>query len=74
LMVMNKSHAVVFGPIGAGKSSLMRNALQCLPEDYAALVPDVVGGVEGYEGYTDYYAPYPINVVGELSPVILPAS
>ncbi|PLC64010.1 hypothetical protein B7L68_05635 [Thermoproteus sp. CP80] len=73
LMVMNKSHAVVFGPIGAGKSSLMKNALQCLPEDYAALVPDVVGGVEGYEGYTDYYAPYPINVVAELSPVILPS-
>ena len=73
LMVMNKSHAVVIGPIGAGKSSLMRNALQCLPEDYAALVPDVVGGVEGYESYTDYYAPYPINVVGELSPVVLPS-
>jgi hypothetical protein len=27
---------------------------------------------DGYEGYADYQAPYPLNAVRELNPVILP--
>jgi hypothetical protein len=27
---------------------------------------------DGYESYTDYQAPYPLNSVRELNPVILP--
>ena len=72
LMVMNESHAVVFGPTGAGKTRFIDNALSNLGNilpSHTVVVLDVTGG---YEGYTDYHAPYPLNVVRELNPVILP--
>jgi Domain of unknown function DUF87. len=71
-MVMNESHAVVFGPTGAGKTRFIDNALSNLGDilpSHTVVVLDVTGG---YEGYTDYHAPYPLNVVRELNPVILP--
>ncbi|WP_238375055.1 ATP-binding protein [Vulcanisaeta thermophila] len=64
LMILNETHMIVFGAIGTGKSSLMRNALVNIPSDYSVIVFDVVGN---YEGYTDYYAPYPFNPLDYLS-------
>jgi len=32
----------------------------------------VLNVTDGYEGYADHQAPYPLNAVRELNPVILP--
>jgi hypothetical protein len=71
-MVMNESHAVLFGPTEAGKTGFIDNTLSNLSNilpSFTVVVLDVTGG---YEGYTDYHAPYPLNVVRELNPAILP--
>jgi len=70
LIRINQSHAVIVGPSGAGKTRFLLNALPHIDPNYTVFVLDVTGG---YEGYTDYHAPYPLNVVTELSPVILPS-
>jgi len=70
LIPTNQGHAVVSGATGAGKSTFIKNALPYIDPNYTVFVLDVTGG---YEGYTDYHAPYPLNVVNELNPVILPS-
>jgi hypothetical protein len=67
---MNESHAEISGATGAGKSMFIKNALRYIDPGHTVVVLDVTGG---YEGYTDYYAPYPLNVVNELNPVVLPS-
>ena len=57
-MVLDETHAVIFGSIGTGKTTLIKNALMNIPSDYAVVVFDITGS---YEGYTDYHAPYPLN-------------
>jgi len=68
LVKVMKSGAIIFGPTGAGKTSLVKNALvhlrECLGDDFSVVVFDITGN---YEGYTDYHAPYPLNVL-ELPP------
>jgi hypothetical protein len=71
-MVMNESHAVLFGPTGAGKTGFIDNALSNLNNILPSLTVVVLNVTDGYEGYADYQAPYPLNVVRELNPAILP--
>ncbi len=66
LMMMDETHALVFGSIGTGKTTLVKNALMNVPSNYAVIVFDVAGA---YEGFTDYHAPYPFNPLGLLSDV-----
>jgi len=70
LAVLLEGHIAVYGPTGAGKTKLIENALRRGVPTHGIVVLDIAGN---YEGYTDYYAPYPLNVVGELSPVVLPS-
>mgnify|MGYP001770754971 CR=1 FL=1 len=65
-MVMNETHALVFGAVGTGKTTLIKNALMNVPSDYAVVVFDITGS---YEGYTDYHAPYPLNPLNHLNAV-----
>ncbi|GAB6943326.1 hypothetical protein JCM14467A_01080 [Vulcanisaeta sp. JCM 14467] len=58
LMVLDETHALIFGAIGTGKTTLIKNALVDVPQDYTVVVFDIAGS---YEGYTDYHAPYPLN-------------
>ncbi|ADN49547.1 type IV secretion system DNA-binding domain-containing protein [Vulcanisaeta distributa] len=65
-MVLDETHALIFGSIGTGKTTLIKNALMSVPCDYAVVVFDAAGT---YEGYTDYYAPYPLNPLDYLSDI-----
>ncbi len=40
-MVLDETHAVIFGSIGTGKTTLIKNALLNMPCDYAVIVFDV---------------------------------
>ena len=64
LMVLDETHALIFGAIGTGKTTLIKNSLENVPQDYAVVVFDIAGS---YEGYTDYHAPYPLNPLDFLS-------
>jgi hypothetical protein len=63
---------LLFGPTGAGKTGFIDNALGNLSNILPSLTGVVLDVTGGYEGYTDYRAPYPLNVVRELNPAILP--
>ncbi|ADY01204.1 AAA ATPase [Vulcanisaeta moutnovskia 768-28] len=63
-MTLDETHALVFGSIGTGKTTLVKNALMSIPCDYTVIVFDVAGS---YEGFTDYHAPYPLNPLDYLS-------
>ncbi|WP_243676467.1 type IV secretion system DNA-binding domain-containing protein, partial [Vulcanisaeta distributa] len=53
-MVLDETHALIFGSIGTGKTTLIKNALANVPCGYTVVVFDVAGT---YEGFTDYHAP-----------------
>ncbi len=65
-MVLDETHALIFGSIGTGKTTLIKNALANVPCGYTVVVFDVAGT---YEGFTDYHAPYPFNPLDFLSDV-----
>ncbi|WP_243676424.1 type IV secretion system DNA-binding domain-containing protein [Vulcanisaeta distributa] len=62
-MVFDETHALIFGSIGTGKTTLIKNALSNVPCGYTIVVFDVAGT---YEGFTDYHAPYPLQPAGLL--------
>jgi len=65
IMIRNMCHAAIIGPSGSVKSVAVKSALKNLPSRYLAIVLDTHGE---YGGYTDYHAPYPINVVEAQPP------
>jgi hypothetical protein len=65
IMIRNVCHAAVIGPSGSVKSVAVKSALKNLPSRYLAIVLDTHGE---YGGYTDYHAPYPINIVEAQPP------
>ncbi len=56
----------------AGKTRFIDNALSNLGNILPSHMVVVLNVTDGYESYTDYQAPYPLNAVRELNPVILP--
>ncbi len=45
-MVLDETHALIFGSIGTGKTTLIKNALMSVPCDYAVVVFDAAGTYE----------------------------
>ena len=64
LLVRDEAHALVIGRPGAGKTSLVRQAL-AERRGVPALVFDYVGN---YRGFVDYYGVYPINPFDFITP------
>ncbi|MFZ8839781.1 MAG: hypothetical protein ACO2PM_12915 [Pyrobaculum sp.] len=56
----------------AGKTTFIDNALGNLGNTLPSRTVVVRNVTDGYEGYADYQAPYPLSAVRELNPVILP--
>jgi hypothetical protein len=48
----------------SGKTGFIDNALSNLSNILPSLTVVVLDVTGGYEGYTDYHAPYPLNIVG----------
>ncbi|WP_252901474.1 type IV secretion system DNA-binding domain-containing protein [Vulcanisaeta sp. JCM 14467] len=46
LMVLDETHALIFGAIGTGKTTLIKNALVDVPQDYTVVVFDIAGSYE----------------------------
>jgi len=60
VVVRIRGHAAIVGAVGEGKEEALREVLQHVPSNYTVIALDDSGRLEGY---TDYYAPYPINPV-----------